>query len=175
MMATDMIDNDRTSLAHLPHYLTDIEVLAPPGVVTTYNNMASSVLGRVAEVLTGQTFEQLIRSQLAGPAELDPIGLCADDVITERGAMPHNVDAAGRNWPDVLHPDVASDMRRQRVPFHNMADGVGLCLMLRNAGGTTLVEHGGNLPGYQTSFCRSRGSRRHLSATGIDRDAGAVE
>ncbi len=193
MMATDMIDTDRMSLAHLPHYLADIEVLAPPGVVTTYNNMASSALGRVAEVLTGQTFEQLIRSRLAGPAGLDPIGLCADDVITERVAMPHTVDASGEtvvirragprgrwsypassapaggvvmsmaglmNWaevqlgqrPDVLHPDAASDMRRQRVPFHNMADGVGLCLMLRNAGGTTLVEHGGNLPGYQTSF-----------------------
>ena len=33
-----------------------------------------------------------------------------------------------------------------------MADGIGLCLMLRQVGGTTLVEHGGNLPGYQTSF-----------------------
>lgn len=192
-MAADMIDTDRTSLAHLPHYLADTEVLAPPGVVTTYNNMASSVLGRVAEVLTGQSFEQLVRSRLAEPAGLDPIGLSADDVITERVAMPHTVDSTGRtvvirragprgrwafpassapaggvvmsmcglmNWaevqlghrPEVLHPDVARDMHRQRVPFHNMADGVGLCLMLRNAGGTTLIEHGGNLPGYQTSF-----------------------
>jgi CubicO group peptidase (beta-lactamase class C family) len=61
------------SLVRLPQ-------LTPPGTQFQYNNVAIDVAGRVIEVVTGETFEDAVRSLLLDPLGLDHTGYFTDQL-----------------------------------------------------------------------------------------------
>ena len=188
-----LVAQARRRLEDIADVVAEVPALAPPGLVTSYNNLGFNVLGRIAEHVTGETFDSLLKARFVNPAVLGPFGLTADAVMGDRVAQPHGAGPGGsvvllRNanvggvwasppingpmggvivsmhglmrWaevllgrrPDVLKTALAESMRVRRVPFFGMGDAIGLGLMLKQVGPNLSVEHGGNLPGYQTTF-----------------------
>ena len=61
----------------------------PPGAGFSYNNSGFVVLGRIAEVLRGKPFHQLIREQIAVPLGLEHVATIADEALLYRTALGH--------------------------------------------------------------------------------------
>jgi len=79
------------SLERLVDAMGQAPILTAPGEIFSYNNAGFCVAGRLLEVLTGQSYEDAVRSSV-----WDPIGLIhstyfPEDVITERTVSGHIV------------------------------------------------------------------------------------
>ncbi|TDW88052.1 CubicO group peptidase (beta-lactamase class C family) [Kribbella pratensis] len=61
----------------------------PPGAGFSYNNSGFVVLGRIAEVLFGKPFHQLIRERIAVPLGLEHVATIADEALLYRAALGH--------------------------------------------------------------------------------------
>jgi CubicO group peptidase (beta-lactamase class C family) len=77
------------ALARYVAELADLEQLTPPGRVYSYCNSGFSLLGRVIEVLTGQTFEAALQRLVLGPLGLEQSFLFPEQVMTRRFAVGH--------------------------------------------------------------------------------------
>jgi CubicO group peptidase (beta-lactamase class C family) len=91
------------ALARIVDRLAELPQLTPLGKVYTYSNSGFFVAGRVIEVVTGQTYEQAIRSLV-----LAPLGMTmsffrhfATEFIVHRVAAGHEVRPGG---PEVIRP-----------------------------------------------------------------------
>ncbi|MEU3627585.1 serine hydrolase domain-containing protein [Amycolatopsis coloradensis] len=78
----------------------DLPQIFPPGEVFSYCNAGFQLAGRVAEVVSGRTFEDLVRTRF-----LEPLGMTESyylpwEVLTRRHAVGHVVDDSG---PSVAH------------------------------------------------------------------------
>lgn len=69
--------------------MTDLPQVSPLGTVTSYNNAALSVAGRIIEVVTGQSYERAIKELLFTPLGLNTSGFHAEDAITHRFTVGH--------------------------------------------------------------------------------------
>jgi CubicO group peptidase (beta-lactamase class C family) len=65
--------------------------LTAPGEIFSYNNAGFCVSGRLLEVLTGQNYEDAVRSLVLEPLDLSHTTYFPEDVITERTAVGHIV------------------------------------------------------------------------------------
>jgi CubicO group peptidase (beta-lactamase class C family) len=65
--------------------------LTAPGEIFSYNNAGFCVAGRLLEVLTGQSYEDAVRSLVLAPLGLDHTTYFPEDVITERTSVGHIV------------------------------------------------------------------------------------
>ncbi|MBV8716855.1 MAG: beta-lactamase family protein [Chloroflexi bacterium] len=89
------------ALARYVTELADLEQLTPPGIVYSYCNSGFSLLGRVIEVITGETFEKASQRLALAPLGLERSFLFPEDAMTHRFAVGH---ANVQNNPVVLQP-----------------------------------------------------------------------
>ncbi|MGW6198674.1 serine hydrolase domain-containing protein [Kribbella sp. NPDC055110] len=61
----------------------------PPGAGFSYNNAGFVVLGRIAEVLFGKPFHELVRERIAVPLGLEHVATIADEALLYRAALGH--------------------------------------------------------------------------------------
>jgi CubicO group peptidase (beta-lactamase class C family) len=79
------------ALARLVEAMPQPPCLLPPGETFSYNNSGFSIAGRLLEVLTGQPYEEVIRTLVFEPLHLHHSTFFGEDVITERTAVGHIV------------------------------------------------------------------------------------
>ncbi|WP_425825974.1 serine hydrolase domain-containing protein [Streptomyces fractus] len=85
---TDTGANDDAVERYLPT-LADAEQLYPPGEQFSYCNSGYVVLGRLVEVLRGQTFNAALRERLVTPLGLPHVATHVDEAILELPAIGH--------------------------------------------------------------------------------------
>ncbi len=90
------------ALARYVAELADLEQLTPPGAVYSYSNSGFSLMGRLIEVLTGETFERALQRLVLRPLGLEQSFLFPEDVMTRRYAVGHAGVRIGE--PRVLQP-----------------------------------------------------------------------
>lgn len=61
----------------------------PPGAGFSYNNSGYVVLGRIAEVLLGKPYHELLRERIAVPLELEHVATIPDEALLYRAALGH--------------------------------------------------------------------------------------
>jgi CubicO group peptidase (beta-lactamase class C family) len=69
--------------------LDDVAQLFPPGEQFSYNNAGYCVLGRLVEVLRGETYDECLRSRLFAPLGLTHGATSAAEAILFRAAVGH--------------------------------------------------------------------------------------
>lgn len=69
--------------------LDDVAQLFPPGERFSYNNAGYCVLGRLVEVLRGETYDECLRSRLFAPLGLTHAATSAAEAILFRAAVGH--------------------------------------------------------------------------------------
>jgi CubicO group peptidase (beta-lactamase class C family) len=123
------------ALARYVAELADLEQLTPPGTVYSYCNSGYSLLGRLIEVLTHETFEAALRRLVLGPLGLEHSFLFPEEVMTERYAVGHA--GVQQRQPRVLRPwhlprsatpaggIIASVKDQLRYARFQMGDGTG--------------------------------------------------
>ena len=79
------------ALATMTAKLSDLPQLTPLGEVFSYNNSGFYLAGRVIEVVTGKNFEAAIKELIFEPLGLTMSFFFAEDVITHRFAVGHEV------------------------------------------------------------------------------------
>lgn len=80
------------ALARIVERLADLPQLTPLGEVWSYNNSAFYLAGRVIEVVTGTPFERALHELVLDPLGLEHSFFFADEVITRRFAVGHNLN-----------------------------------------------------------------------------------
>ena len=100
--------------------LRELDVLAAPGDVFSYNNAAFSLAGRVIEVVTEKPVEEAIRELVLQPLGLSSTFFDPDEVMTRRFAVGH-----------IVYPDRAGVTRPWRLPRNANAAG-GLTSTVRD-------------------------------------------
>jgi CubicO group peptidase (beta-lactamase class C family) len=130
------------ALAKMVAKMADLPQLTPLGEVWSYNNSGFYLAGRVIEVVTGASFETAMVELVLDPLGLDRSFFFADDVITHRFAVGHEVvdkqPKVARPWAvgRAIHPAggiicTVKDLLRY-ARFH-MGDGTA-------PGGTRLLS-----------------------------------
>lgn len=61
----------------------------PPGTELSYSSVGYNVLGRIVEVLTGQTWDEALRERLLSPLGLEQTMTLPEEVLRFRAAMGH--------------------------------------------------------------------------------------
>ncbi len=86
--------------------MADLEQLAPLGQVWSYNNAGFYLAGHIIETVTGQPYQQVLRSKVLEPLGLEHIFFDPGDVITHRFATGHNDMQVARPWslPRAAYP-----------------------------------------------------------------------
>ncbi len=79
------------ALAKMVAKMADLEQLTPLGQVWSYNNAGFYLAGRVIEVVTGACYEQALQELVLDPLGLKNTYFFAEDVITRRFAVGHEV------------------------------------------------------------------------------------
>ena len=78
----------------------DLPQIAPPGLIWSYSNSGYSILGRIVEVLHGDTFENVLKERIFEPLGLEHTVSFADEAIVHPVSVGHDPDqelaAAGR-------------------------------------------------------------------------------
>ncbi len=92
------------ALARMVERLATVPQLTPLGAQWAYNNSAFYVAGRIVEVATGQTVEKALGELVLEPLGLEDSFFFADDVMTRRFVVGHELDEDGatvvaRPWP----------------------------------------------------------------------------
>ncbi len=80
------------ALARYVDGCADLPQIADPGLIWTYSNSGYAILGRIVEVVTGQTFEDVLRERIFEPLELKHTVTFAEDVIVHPAAVGHVPD-----------------------------------------------------------------------------------
>lgn len=86
-------------LARYVEGLGALEQMSPPGALWSYNNAGFTVLGRLAEVVTGQTWDAALRDRLFVPAGLVRSMTLPEDALLHRTAVGHVFDDDGNVVP----------------------------------------------------------------------------
>ena len=71
--------------------MADLEQLTPLGDVWSYNNSGFYLAGHIIEVITGKSFETALKELLLDPLDLQMSFFFAQDVITHRFVVGHEV------------------------------------------------------------------------------------
>ena len=70
----------------------DLPQIADPGKIWSYSNSGYAILGRIVEILTGQTFEDVLRERIFEPLELRHTVSFADEAIVHPVSVGHVPD-----------------------------------------------------------------------------------
>jgi CubicO group peptidase (beta-lactamase class C family) len=80
------------ALARYVDGCADLPQIADPGTIWSYSNSSYSILGRIVEVLSGKTFEDVLRERLFVPLGLEHSVSFADEAIVHPTAVGHEPD-----------------------------------------------------------------------------------
>lgn len=95
----DLLGPGDDALALMVERLDRLEQLTPLGEVWSYNNAGFYIAGRVIEVVTGKPFEVALSELVLAPLGLERSFFFADDVLTHRFAVGHDLSGAvARPW-----------------------------------------------------------------------------
>ena len=87
----------------IPIVVSTAQQLTPPGTVMSYNNSAFTLVGRLLEIVTGQTYESVVRDLVLAPLELNETWLAPWEVAQRRLAVGHalrgNEPVPQLSWP----------------------------------------------------------------------------
>jgi CubicO group peptidase (beta-lactamase class C family) len=75
--------------------LAELEQIATPGTRASYSQAGYNLVGRILENVTGLTYEKAVASLVLEPLSLSNSFYTADDVMTRRFAVGHNLDEDG--------------------------------------------------------------------------------
>jgi CubicO group peptidase (beta-lactamase class C family) len=78
------------ALARYVEHLFELEVIALPGIRTSYSQGAYNLAGRIIETVTDQTFERAVASLVLEPLGLSHSFYLHEEVMTRRFAVGHN-------------------------------------------------------------------------------------
>lgn len=99
-------------LKEFVHCINELEQLDPPGARVAYNNSGVALAGRLLENVTGQDYEDAIRSLLLEPIGLNRTGFTTDDLVAERCTVGHRENDDGNfhvarpwRWPRAANPE----------------------------------------------------------------------
>lgn len=67
----------------------EVALDCPPGMAISYSSVGYNVLGRIIEVVTGQTWDEALRDRLCAPLGLKSTVTLPEDVLRFRAAMGH--------------------------------------------------------------------------------------
>ena len=84
--------------------MSTLPQLFPVGEYFSYNNAAVDTLGRVIEVITGQTYEQAARDLVLAPLGMDACAFFAEEIMTRPFAVGHTASADDPTGPPVTVP-----------------------------------------------------------------------
>jgi len=80
-------------------FLSDHKLRRSPGTKSEYSNLAVGLLGHVLAVRAEQSYERLLREQIADPLEMLDTNVTLDDKLRRQLAKPHLGDGtATTNW-----------------------------------------------------------------------------
>lgn len=86
---TSMIE-DGTNLDTMIHHLKDLDLIAQPGKMYSYQNVGYSLIGKVMESATGHSFERLLQEQIFHPLKMDHASASYNEILkVENRAKPH--------------------------------------------------------------------------------------
>ena len=146
-----------------------------PGSKFSYSNSNFEVLGAVIEKVSGQKYEDQLRTRLFGPLGMKDTGLDSDELILPKRAQGYSKDkdgiiharsesmsvpwAAGSlysttgdllRWEHALFSGkVLNDTSFKAMTTPGLGDyGLGIAIMKHD--GVTVVEHGGGIEGFNT-------------------------
>lgn len=126
------------ALARWVPTMGDLEQIAPPGRVWSYNNPAYGLAGRLVEVATGTEFRDALDTLVFTPVGLERASTRLEEIVTWPVALGHRPGAGGE--PEVVRPYSMGSS----IP----AGGVNMSLDgLMNYLAFHLGEHDGEGPG----------------------------
>jgi CubicO group peptidase (beta-lactamase class C family) len=159
-------------------HIGDAKQLTPLGATWAYSNAGFVLLGRIIEIVTGQTYESAIRDLILGPLGMDRSFFFEEEAIAYPVAVGHHASEEGqvpsRRWkfPRIANPagglastvtdqlkfvrfhlnggDTLADMSRVHIEAGNVCDAGGLGMMLHRRDGALLSGHGGSGDGIET-------------------------
>ncbi|MEV6068940.1 serine hydrolase domain-containing protein [Nocardia sp. NPDC052001] len=77
------------ALARFVAELAQIPLIAAPGVRASYSQAGYNLLGRVIEKVTGQPFEDVVRTRVLAPLGLTATGYLRNELMTRRFSVGH--------------------------------------------------------------------------------------
>ncbi len=81
---------DGLDLPAMIHELRNVDVIADPGEMYSYQNVAYSIIGEVIRSRTGKTYQQLMKEQVFGPLGMRDASMSYDAVMqNDNVAQPH--------------------------------------------------------------------------------------
>jgi CubicO group peptidase (beta-lactamase class C family) len=89
------------ALAVFVERMAALPQLFPVGEYFSYNNAAVDALGRVIEVITGQTYEQAARDLVLTPLGMDACAFFAEEIMTRPFAVGHTASPDDPTGPPV--------------------------------------------------------------------------
>ncbi|MFC8198294.1 serine hydrolase domain-containing protein [Streptomyces sp. NPDC057298] len=76
-------------LARYVEAAKDVGLDCPPGTAVSYSSLGYNVLGRIVEVLTGQTWDEALKERLLQPLGLTGTMTLPEEALAHRAAMGH--------------------------------------------------------------------------------------
>ncbi len=83
--------------------LGELPQISEPDFAWSYCNLGFMIAGRVAEIVTGKTFEQIMEDEVFGPLKLDPITFFPDEAILHSAAVGHQMNS-DTDRPEIARP-----------------------------------------------------------------------
>jgi CubicO group peptidase (beta-lactamase class C family) len=83
------------ALARYVDKLAELELIAAPGIRTSYSQAGFNLAGRIVEKVTGLTFERAVASLILEPLGLSHSFYLHEEVMTRRFAVAHNAGQDG--------------------------------------------------------------------------------
>jgi CubicO group peptidase (beta-lactamase class C family) len=80
------------ALARYVAEMADLDQVVPVGTVWSYNNAGFGLAGRLIEVITGQTYEEVAQELVLDPLGMSNSYFFAEDVISRAFVVGHRVD-----------------------------------------------------------------------------------
>ena len=171
----------------LDTYMKKNVLTRKPGSVYEYSNLSFGLLGCILEDLEGRTYEDLLKSSICEPLDMESTAIFLNEEQQSRKALPYSTNhVEGYEWDfDALQAcagikSTTRDLARyiaanmyqlnvneelkssfelaQKIHF-NGAPKIGLGWRFANVGGETILEHDGLAGGYTsyTAFNTGKG------------------
>ena len=168
----------------------DLDLEFEPGAEMRYSNSGYVLLGHMIEVVTGTSYEEFVRSNIFEPLGMDDSGYDSNSQIISNRAAGYSPSPDGPVNARFLHmsrPHAAgglystsvdlmkwnrglfggellseASLDRMVTPYLNdYAFGV---IVIEDSGGRTLIQHGGGIPGFNTTLRYYPGSEITVAA-----------
>ena len=126
---------DEEGLSAVAEAMGEVPVRSQPGEAFSYSNLGFAIAGRVAEVVTGSSYEDLIERRIFGPLGMSNSTVGTRQALSRRYATGHLVRGErteiAHPWhlvrSAVAHGGVISDVREQlRWARFQLGDGTGV-------------------------------------------------